>query len=59
MQLSKAQQRALLDLYRRNPNGTYLAFRRNVRPIIGKPDVAMVQWCGMTLGIEPDGYVHS
>jgi len=35
---------------------TYFEFRRSVR--FGY-DCAMVHWCGMWLGIEQDGYVHS
>lgn len=35
---------------------TYMQFRRSV--IISR-DCAMVQWCGMWLGIEHDGYTHS
>jgi hypothetical protein len=37
---------------------TYLQFRRTVRPAIGL-DCYMVEWCGMWLGIETDGYTHS
>lgn len=35
---------------------TYREFRRTVQP---GPDCIMVPWCGMWLGIEPDGYTHS
>jgi hypothetical protein len=35
---------------------SYLAFRRSV--FVGR-DCAMVPWCNMWLGIEPDGYTHS
>lgn len=34
----------------------YRAFRRTVQP---GPGCLMVAWCGMWLGIEPDGYTHS
>ncbi|MGY3278145.1 hypothetical protein [Bradyrhizobium sp. S3.7.6] len=34
----------------------YRAFRRTVQPGY---DCIMVHWCGMWLGIEPDGYTHS
>lgn len=40
------------------PAPTYLQFRRTVRPAIGI-DCYMVRWCGIYLGIEPDGYTHS
>lgn len=37
---------------------TYRQFRRTVqRECYG--DGLMVHWCGMWLGIEPDGYTHS
>jgi hypothetical protein len=35
---------------------TYLEFRRTVSAGF---DCVMVRWCGMWLGIEPDGYTHS
>lgn len=35
---------------------TYLQFRRLVR--IGH-DCIMLQWCGIWLGVEADGYTHS
>jgi len=37
---------------------TYLQFRRTIRPALGF-DCYMVKWCGMWLGIETDGYIHS
>jgi hypothetical protein len=56
--LNKAQQRALKAVYDRDWNkpASYLAFRRTVQPGWG---CVMVEWCGMQLGIEPDGYTHS
>ena len=61
MRLNKDQQRALHRLYAGNPDGapSYLAFRRRVFPLIGEPLVAMLRYCGMVVGIEPDGYTHS
>jgi hypothetical protein len=38
------------------PKVTYLTFRRDVRQ---GWDCVMVQWCGMWLGIETNGYIHS
>lgn len=35
---------------------TYREFRRSVQ---AGWDCVMVQWCGMWLGIERDGYTHS
>ena len=40
----------------REPRMTYRDFRRTVRPAF---DCIMVPWCGMWLGIEPDGHTHS
>ena len=56
--LNKAQQRALKAIYDRDWNKpkSYLAFRRTVQPGSG---CVMVEWCGMWLGIETDGYTHS
>ena len=41
---------------------SYLSFRRTVEPVSfnnRRELLVMVQWCGMWLGIEPDGYCHS
>ena len=58
MTLTKPQQQALLRVYQRSeaPTETFLAFRRRVQPAMG---YVMIEWCGMWLGIEPDGYTHS
>jgi len=57
MILTKAQRKALHRKWvQENQNMTYLAFRRTVEPGWG---CIMVKWCGMWLGIEPDGYTHS
>ncbi len=39
-----------------NQNMTYRQFRKTV---LEGYDCLMVQWCGMWLGIESDGYTHS
>jgi hypothetical protein len=55
--LNKSQRAALARVWRRDPQGlTYRQFRATVQH---GPGCAMVQWCGMWLGIEPDGYTHS
>jgi hypothetical protein len=36
---------------------SFLAFRRTVEPTYDAS--VMVQWCGMYVGIEPDGYPHT
>ena len=58
--LTKEQRIALFRIYQREWNAkpaTYLAFRRTAsQSYMG---CVMVPWCGMWLGIEPDGYTHS
>ena len=58
MKLTKLQRKAVYRKFNQDPDGssTYREFRRRV--IIGV-DCAMIQWCGMWLGIESDGYTHS
>ena len=57
MILTKEQRAALKRVYDREPLGiSYRQFRRTVQ--FGY-DCVMVQWCGMWLGIERDGYTHS
>lgn len=54
---TKAQQKALLELHRRHAHSpSYLRFRRNA---FWSFETLMVPWCGMIVGIEPDGYLHS
>lgn len=39
---------------------TYRQFRKTVvGPIYKSDPCIMVQWCGMVIGIEADGYAHS
>lgn len=38
---------------------SYKDMRRNIQPTIGCDDAITVQWCGMWLCIETDGYTHS
>jgi len=38
---------------------SYRQFRRGVRPMFGGQGCILVQWCGMWVGIEPDGYTHT
>lgn len=60
VKLNRAQRQALYRVWQRGDTGTgastYREFRATVQPGWG---CVMVQWCGMWLGIEPDGYVHS
>lgn len=58
MNITREQRKALYKVYCRDSNGspTYRAFRRRV---VQGFDCLMIQWCGMWLGIESDGYTHS
>ena len=58
MRLNKDQLISLHRKYQQSPDGSesFLQFRRRVVPGY---DCAMIQWCGMWLGIELDGYTHS
>ncbi len=64
--LTKPQQRKLLERWRRHNQGvSFLAFRRQVTPVIGLREhgtlhsVVAVPWVGMFLCIELDGYCHT
>lgn len=61
MRLNKVQQKALKRLFDGNPDGSpsYWHFRHRVFPLIGDASCAMIRFCGMYVGIESDGYVHS
>lgn len=55
-----AQVRALRDLYERSADGagSYAVFEARAHKAV-MMDCLMLQWCGMWIGIEPDGYTHS
>jgi hypothetical protein len=60
---NRAQREALKRVYQRMQKPaygvlpfSYRQFRRTVEP---GPGCIMVPYCGMWLGIEPDGYTHS
>jgi hypothetical protein len=65
MYLTKAQRQSLFRLWQRHDCGvSYRAFRRRVLPgwdglFERKEGCAMIHWCGMWIGIEPDGHAHS
>ena len=44
---------------RPTPPPTYRQFRKTVQPTFGCDGAVAVQWCGMWLCIEKDGYCHS
>jgi len=71
IKLTKEQHRALKNLYDRSPPQvqpiehatpstiTYRVFRKRVCPVFGGDGAVIVPWCGMWVGIEPDGYTHT
>ena len=63
LKLTKSQQRSLLVKWQRASQGlTYRQFRRTVTfHGFGSsfPDYIGVEWCGMFVGIEKDGYAHT
>ena len=57
MKITIEQKIAIKRLYDRNSLGvSYLQLRRTVKRGY---DCLMVEWCGMWIGIEKDGYTHS
>jgi hypothetical protein len=60
--ITKAQRKAIYELYRRNPDGspTYRHFRKRFTPILlGGGSLQIDSWCGLFVGIEKDGYTHT
>jgi hypothetical protein len=57
--ITRAQREAVARKFSQNPDGatSYREFRKRARP--GWSGELMLQWCGMWLGIERDGYTHS
>lgn len=62
LRLTRPQRVALRRVHQRlqqsdnHKPDSYRSFRRTVQP---GPGCVMVPFCGMWLGIEPDGYTHS
>lgn len=72
MILTKQQRIALKRVYDRQPIKAdpmfmdnyygltrYLSYRQFRKMVQPGYDCIMIQWCGMWLGIETDGYTHS
>ena len=55
---TRPQRLAIRRTYLRSADNApdYRTFRRRVLP---GPGCILLPWCGMWLGIEPDGYTHS
>ena len=59
--MNDKQLEAIHNLYARDRDGckTIDEFKARCHPVIGYDDTFMIDWCGMFLGIEPDGYTHT
>lgn len=57
--ITRAQREAILKKYRQSPDGarSYREFRKRAFWTLG--DFIALQWCGMYVGIEKDGYTHT
>ena len=58
-EMNVSQMWGLWRKFRDNPDGSpdFMSFMERAQ--IGSWDCLMIQWCGMWLGIEQDGYTHS
>jgi hypothetical protein len=62
MAVTRLQRESLYRLYTRNNDGSnsYLSFRRRATLCGVTNDMYLgIQWCGMFVGIETDGYSHT
>jgi hypothetical protein len=60
--ITQEQQSALCLKFQQNPDGAanFEEFKNRVQPAgLGSDSYILLRWCGMTLGIELDGYTHS
>ena len=60
MKITKPQSQTLLNRWLRDNNSqTFLQFRRGTLATIACDNAVAVEWCGMWLCIETDGYCHT
>lgn len=60
IKLTKQQRRALKRVYDKQAIYTnYRQFRKSVMGTIGMDNAVVVNWAGMFLAIERDGYTHT
>lgn len=63
--LTKPQRKALKEIHQRPIAGpfpvqmSYRKFRKTVQPIFFCAGAVTINWAGMWLAIETDGYIHS
>lgn len=60
IKLTRQQRQALKRVYDRQAQAiNYRQFRKSVMGTIGMDNAVVVNWAGMFLAIERDGYTHS
>ena len=62
MKITTEQKRAIKQIFDRHPivvDGRAITYREFRRTVVYGYDCLMVDWSGMWLGIEADGYTHS
>lgn len=58
--LTRPQRKAVLKLWIRGElEQRGISYRNFRKTVLAGSGCAMVQWCNMWIGIEPDGYTHS
>jgi len=59
--MNASQIEAIHELFIRNPDGCETVDQLKARafPEIGCPETVLLDWCGMLVGIESDGYQHT
>jgi len=58
LNMTRQQVLGALKLFQRNPDGSK-GFDEFLGRVVQGWDCLMIQWCGMWIGIEKDGYTHS
>ena len=58
IEMTEEQRVSVKRVYERSPDGskTLDAFEARLEPF---GECLMIEWCGMWLGIEPDGHTHT
>lgn len=60
LEVSHEQATSLFRKWKQDAQGmTWLEFAKTVQPTFGMDGAVTVQWCGMYLAVERDGYTHS
>ena len=58
--ITRQQRVALHRVWMRDDQGqTYRQFRKSATTGMSMDECVIIRWCGMWLGIEPEGYTHS